>query len=58
MTLMQEIITVCMMVLGTMTTRFLPFLADIVQKADAEIHPLSGDNAALRRDGAFGDLFV
>ena len=56
MPLWQGIATVAAVVLGTLVTRFLPFLLFPRRKAYPEIHSILRQSAALRRDRPFSDL--
>lgn len=40
MTILQQAITIILCALGTMLTRFLPFLVFTPKKADAQVHPI------------------
>ena len=54
MTITQQIITVVVVVLGTMTTRFLPFI--IFPEGTAGCDHLSGKSAALCSDRIAGGI--
>lgn len=56
MTITQQIITVEVVVLGTMTTRFLPFIIFPEGKEPAGCDHLSGKSAALCSDRIAGGI--
>ena len=58
MPLWQGIATVAAVVLGTLVTRFLPFLLFPAGKPHPEIHSILRQSAALRRDRPFSDLLL
>lgn len=56
MTITQQIITVAVVVLGTMTTRFLPFLIFPGGKRTTGCDHISGDSAAVCSDRTAGGV--
>lgn len=58
MTTWQGVVTIIMAILGTILTRFLPFLVFPESKEAAAFHHLSGHGAAIRHDRSARRVFA